>query len=75
MSDTNDVKSRSSDFEGPADQLPLRTKVWFGVGTVGESATNWIFNALTFIYYQQILGLGAALAALAVSIAIFDTQA
>jgi len=71
MSDTNDVKSRSSDFEGPADQLPLRTKVWFGVGTVGESATNWIFNALTFIYYQQILGLGAALAALAVSIAIF----
>ena len=66
-----DMSAPSSESEGPDNQLELRTKVWFGVGTIGEAATNWIFNALTFIYYQQILGLGAALAALAVSIAIF----
>ena len=66
-----DMSAPSSESEGPDNKLELRTKVWFGVGTIGEAATNWIFNALTFIYYQQILGLGAALAALAVSIAIF----
>jgi Na+/melibiose symporter and related transporters len=66
-----DMRAPSSESEGPDNQLRVRTKVWFGVGTIGEAATNWIFNALTFIYYQQILGLGAALAALAVSIAIF----
>jgi len=71
MSDTKDMGSPSFGVEGSDDQLQLRTKVWFGVGTVGETATNWIFNALTFIYYQQILELSAALAALAVSIAIF----
>lgn len=62
---------QSPDSSEVTDQIPLRTKVWFGVGTVGETATNWIFNALTFIYYQQILELSASLAALAVSIAIF----
>ena len=66
-----DMSAPSSESDGPDNKLELRTKVWFGVGTIGEAATNWIFNALTFIYYQQILGLGAALAALAVSIAIF----
>ena len=66
-----DMSAPPSESDGPDNKLELRTKVWFGVGTIGEAATNWIFNALTFIYYQQILGLGAALAALAVSIAIF----
>ena len=66
-----DMSAPSSESEGSDSQLRLRTKVWFGVGTIGEAATNGIFNALTFIYYQQILGVGAALAALAVSIAIF----
>ena len=54
-----------------ADRLSLSTKVWFGVGAIGESATNWIFNALTFLYYQQILGLSGSLAGTAVAIAIF----
>ena len=48
---TRDMRAPSSESEEPDNQLKLRTKVWFGVGTIGESATNWIFNALTFIYY------------------------
>jgi len=52
------------------DALSFRTKFWFGVGASGESATNWIFNALTFLYYQQILGLSGTLTGTAVFIAI-----
>lgn len=56
---------------GPIDRMvSLRTKLWFGLGASGESATNWIFNALTFLYYQQILGLSGSLAGLAVFIGI-----
>ena len=50
--------------------VPMRTKLWFGLGATGESATNWIFNVLTFLYYQQILGLSGTLAGLAVFIGI-----
>lgn len=52
------------------DPVRYRTKFWFGVGASGESATNWIFNALTFLYYQQILGLSGTLTGAAVFIAI-----
>ena len=54
------------------DTVPLRTKLWFGFGASGEAATNWIFNALTFFYYQQILGLSGTLAGIAVTIGIFS---
>lgn len=50
--------------------VSMKTKIWFGIGATGESATNWIFNALTFLYYQQILGLSGSLAGLAVFIGI-----
>jgi len=70
MSDTDNTISPSSSLEGSDDHLKIRTKVWFGVGTMGESATNWIFNVLTFIYYQQILGLSGSLAGTAVFLAI-----
>ena len=52
--------------------VSIRTKLSFGVGASGEAATNWIFNALTFFYYNQILGLSGTLAALAVTIGIFS---
>jgi len=56
-----------------ADLLPMRTKLAFGVGAVGEASTNWIFNALTFFYYNQILGLSGTLTGAAVFIGIcFD---
>ena len=55
-----------------SDVVTLRTKLWFGIGATGESATNWIFNALTFFYYQQILGLSGTLAGIAVTVGIFS---
>ncbi len=51
----------------------MRSKLAFGVGAIGEAATNWIFNALTFFYYNQILGLSGTLTGAAVFIGIiFD---
>jgi len=54
------------------DVVPMRTKLAFGIGATGEAATNWIFTALTFFYYNQIVGLSGTLAALAVTIGIFS---
>lgn len=56
----------------PIRLVSIRTKFAFGVGAAGESATNWIFTALTFFFYNQILGLSGTLTALAVTIAIFS---
>ncbi|HJN53147.1 MAG: MFS transporter [Pseudomonadales bacterium] len=53
-----------------SDSLAMRTKLAFGIGATGEASTNWIFNALTFFYYNQILGLSGTMTALAVTIGI-----
>jgi len=54
-------------------KLTLKTKLAFGIGATGEGATNWIFAALTFFFYNQVLGLSGSLTGLAVLIAIiFD---
>ena len=50
--------------------VAMRTKLAFGIGASGEAATNWIFNALTFFFYNQVLGLAPYLAGMAVFIAI-----
>ena len=55
-----------------ADQVAMRTKLAFGIGATGEASCNWIFNALTFFFYNQILGLSGILTALAVTIGIFS---
>lgn len=52
----------------PAVSMPI--KLAFGIGASGEAATNWIFNALTFFYYTQILGLSGTMTAAAVTIGI-----
>lgn len=53
-------------------RVAMRTKLAFGIGATGEASTNWIFVALTFFYYNQILGLSGTLTALAVTIGIFS---
>jgi glycoside/pentoside/hexuronide:cation symporter, GPH family len=50
--------------------LPMSTKLAFGLGASGEAASNWIFNALTFFFYNQIIGLSGTLTAAAVTIGI-----
>ncbi len=52
------------------NSISMPIKVAFGIGASGEAATNWIFNALTFFYYNQILGLSGTLTAAAVTIGI-----
>ena len=48
----------------------MSTKLAFGLGASGEAASNWIFNALTFFFYNQIIGLSGTLTAAAVTIGI-----
>ncbi|MDK1024817.1 MAG: MFS transporter [Gammaproteobacteria bacterium] len=55
-----------------ADQVAMRTKLAFGIGATGEACCNWIFVALTFFFYNQILGLSGTLTALAVTIGIIS---
>ncbi len=50
--------------------VSMPIKLAFGIGASGEAATNWIFNALTFFFYNQILGLSGTLTAAAVTIGI-----
>ncbi len=52
------------------ETVSMPIKLAFGIGASGEAATNWIFNALTFFYYNQILGLSGTLTAMAVTIGI-----
>lgn len=53
--------------------VTYKTKLAFGIGAVGESGANWIFNALTFFFYNQVLGLSGTLTAAAVTIGLlFD---
>jgi Na+/melibiose symporter-like transporter len=54
------------------DVVAMRTKLAFGIGATGEASSNWIFNALTFFFYNQILGLSGTLTALAVTIGIIS---
>lgn len=53
-----------------SESVAMRTKLAFGIGASGEATTNWIFTALTFFYYNQILGLSGTMTALAVTIGI-----
>ena len=55
-----------------SSRLAMPTKLAFGIGATGEAATNWIFNALTFFFYNQILGLSGTLTAAAVTIGIIS---
>ena len=54
-------------------KLPIKTKLYWGVGQVGEGVKNIAFNAFLLFYYNQILGVSASLTSVALGIAIlFD---
>src|SRR5689334_25058655 len=50
--------------------LPMRTKLGFGVGSIGESAITLAFATWDVMYYQNVLGLSAKLAGTAGFIAL-----
>ena len=61
-SDGSGQGATAAQSSGSSGAVALRTKVYFGIGAGGETASMWIFNALGLIFYQQILGLPAGLA-------------
>lgn len=63
---------RSDGVDEEPHSVTTRTKIFFGIGTAGESSSMFIFNALCLIFYQQILGLPAGVAGAAISLAIFS---
>ncbi len=53
--------------------LPISTKIFWGIGQVGEGVKNAAFNSFLLFYYNQILGVSATLVAAALAIAVlFD---
>ena len=59
--------------ESAANQVSVRTKLVFGIGTGAEYICLYSFGLLSMLYYNQVLGLNATLAGLAPTLAlIFD---
>lgn len=57
----------------PGKPIPWSIKAYYGLGQAAESVKNWGFGTLLLIYYNQVLGMSAALASLAIAISlIFD---
>ncbi|MBD3647998.1 MAG: MFS transporter, partial [Pseudomonadales bacterium] len=53
------------------DELRMRTKLAFGIGSTAETLSLYSYAALVMIYYNQVLGLEVWMAGLAPTIAIF----
>lgn len=54
----------------PRDILPFRTKLAFGVGSIGEIFYLGMFNTFIGIYYNQAIGLSNSLIGLAIMLAL-----
>ncbi|QLC25363.1 MFS transporter [Parasphingopyxis algicola] len=52
------------------DILPFRTKVFFGVGAIGEIFYLGMFNTFIGIYYNQAIGLSNSLIGIAIMLAL-----
>jgi Na+/melibiose symporter-like transporter len=54
-------------------KLPIRTKIAYGTGQIGEGIKSRGFDFIVFFYFTQVLGLSGSLAGTAVAIAlVFD---
>ena len=51
-------------------QVPLRTKILFGTGSLAEHIALYSFGFFIMIYYNQVLGLPATLAGLGPTLAL-----
>ena len=58
---------RARQRSGP---LPLSTKIYQGIGALPDSYKTWAFNTFLLIYYNQVLGLSASSASIAIMIAL-----
>ena len=53
-----------------SDRLPLKTKLSFGIGSAAEAIALHTITAYAVLFYNQVLGLPALLAGLAVSVSL-----
>lgn len=62
-----------NEVEPISKPLPIKLKVFWGIGQIGEGVKNSAFNSFLLFYYNQILGVSATLTSIALAIAIvFD---
>ena len=55
------------------NKLPIRTKLFWGLGGLAEGVKTSVFNAFVLFYYNQILGVSATYTGIALAIAVlFD---
>lgn len=56
----------------PADahQVPLSTKLYYGIGSISEGTKNVAFNVFLLFYYNHVLGLSGTLSGAAIFIAL-----
>jgi Na+/melibiose symporter-like transporter len=52
------------------DRVALRTKLFYGLGSVSEGTKNTAFNVFLLFYYNQVLGLSGALSGVAIFLAL-----
>ena len=50
--------------------LPMSSKLGFGVGQVGEGITGVVFGTFLLFYYNQVVGISAALTGVALAISL-----
>lgn len=56
-----------------SNRLSIRTKFFYGSGSVAEAAIHITFNTFNFLFYNNVLGLSGTLTGLAITIAVvFD---
>ena len=51
-------------------RLPLSTKIFQGIGALPDTFKNFAFNTFLLFYYNQVLGVRAVLASIAIMIAL-----
>ena len=56
--------------ENPPEQVPLRTKLFFGIGAAAEGTKQTAFTVFLLFYYNQVLGVSGTLSGMAIFIAL-----
>jgi Na+/melibiose symporter-like transporter len=55
---------------GAGDRLPLKTKLAFGIGSAAEMIALYSISSFALLFYNQVLGVSAALVGVALSISL-----
>ena len=64
------AKNYTMSTDTSSDHVPLKTKLFFGIGAVAEGTKLTAFNVFLFFYYNQVLGVSGTLSGAAIFIAL-----